>query len=48
MTLSVNDGKAVDIVYLNFNKVFDTISHTILLVKLATHTLDTCAVSWVK
>jgi len=30
----VAEGSAVDIVYLDFNKAFDTISHNILFMKL--------------
>ena len=35
VTRLVDEGKAVDIVYLGFSKAFDTISHRILLGKLA-------------
>lgn len=35
-------GKAIDIIYFDFSEVFDTISHTTLLEKLAAHGLDGC------
>ncbi|KAJ7413316.1 rna-directed dna polymerase from mobile element jockey-like [Pitangus sulphuratus] len=43
-----DEEKAVDAVYLNFRKAFDTISHNILLEKLAAHGLDRCTLCWVK
>ena len=41
-------AKAVDVVYLDFSKAFDTISHSILLEKLAAHGLDGRTLRWVK
>ena len=40
MTHLVDEGKAVDVVYLDFCKAFGTISHSMLLEKLAAHGLD--------
>ncbi|KAK4827481.1 hypothetical protein QYF61_018781 [Mycteria americana] len=44
----MNEGKAVDVVYLDFSKAFDTVSHSILLEKLAAHGLGGCTLRWVK
>jgi len=41
-------GKAVDVVCLDLRKAFDTVSHSILLEKLAAHGLDGCTLRWVK
>ncbi|KAK4830725.1 hypothetical protein QYF61_013175 [Mycteria americana] len=48
VTRLVDEGKAVDVVYLDFSKAFDTVSHGILLEKLAAHGLDGCTLRWVK
>ncbi|GAB0186991.1 mitochondrial enolase superfamily member 1 [Grus japonensis] len=48
VTCLVDEGKAVDVVYLDFSKVFDTISHIMLLEKLAAHGLDGHTLCWVK
>ncbi|GAB0205210.1 mitochondrial enolase superfamily member 1 [Grus japonensis] len=47
-TRSVDEGKAVDVIYLDFSKAFDTVSHSILLEKLVAHGLDRCTLRWVK
>ncbi|KAK4807886.1 LOW QUALITY PROTEIN: hypothetical protein QYF61_007792 [Mycteria americana] len=48
VTRLVDEGKAVDVVYLDFSKAFGTLSHSILLEKLAAHGLDACTLPWVK
>jgi len=41
-TVTHLEGKAVDVVYRDFSKVFDTISHSILPDKKAAHSLNGC------
>ncbi|KAK4806563.1 hypothetical protein QYF61_020464 [Mycteria americana] len=48
VTRLVDEGKAVAVVYLDFSKAFDKVSHSILLEKLAAHGLDGCTLRWVK
>ncbi|KAK4805327.1 LOW QUALITY PROTEIN: hypothetical protein QYF61_018190 [Mycteria americana] len=48
VTCLVDEGKAVDVVYLGFSKAFDTVSHSILLEKLAARGLGGCTLRWVK
>jgi len=48
VTHLVDEGKTVDVVYLDFSKAFDTIPHSTLLEKLAAHGLDGCTLCWVK
>ncbi|KAK4811050.1 hypothetical protein QYF61_015754 [Mycteria americana] len=48
VTHLMDEGKAVDVAYLDFSKAFDTVSHSILLEKLAAHGLDGCTLRWVK
>ena len=44
----MNEGKAVDVVCLGFSEVFDMVSLSILLEKLAVRGLDRYAFCWVK
>lgn len=46
--LSVDKGKAVDVVYLDLSKAFETISHSILPEELAAQGLDGCMHQWVE
>jgi len=48
VTHLVDEGKAVDVVCLDFSKAFDTVPHSILLEKLAAHGLDWCILCWIK
>ncbi|GAB0208453.1 mitochondrial enolase superfamily member 1 [Grus japonensis] len=48
VTCLVDEGKAVDDIYLDFSKAFDTVSHSILLEKLVAHGLDRHTLCWVK
>jgi len=44
----VDEGNAIDVVYLDFSKAFDMISHSILLENLAARGLDRYSLCWVK
>jgi len=48
VTHLVDEGKAEDVICLDFIKAFDTVPHSILLEKLAAHGLDGCTLHWVK
>ena len=48
MTGWVDKGRAVDAVYLDFSKTFDTVSHNILLGKLRKCGLDEWSVRWIE
>ena len=48
MTGWVDEGRAMDVVYLDFNKAFATVSHNILLEKLRKHGLDEWSVRWIE
>jgi len=47
VTRLVDEGKAVDVIYLDFSKAFDTVPHSILLEKLDAHVLDGCTLHWI-
>jgi len=44
----VDEGRAVDVVYLDFSKAFDEVSHNILIEKLRTCGLDEQTVRWIE
>uniref|UniRef100_A0A8C3I2M9 Reverse transcriptase domain-containing protein n=1 Tax=Chrysemys picta bellii TaxID=8478 RepID=A0A8C3I2M9_CHRPI len=46
ITGSVDEGKAVDVLFLDFSKAFDTVSHSILASKLKKYGLDEWIESW--
>ncbi|GAB0208570.1 mitochondrial enolase superfamily member 1 [Grus japonensis] len=47
VTCSIDVGQAVDIVYLDFSKAFDTVLHSLLLEKLMHYGLDKWSMQWV-
>ncbi|KAK4816989.1 LOW QUALITY PROTEIN: hypothetical protein QYF61_025909 [Mycteria americana] len=46
ITCLVDVGRVVDIVYLDFSKAFDTVSHSLLLEELMHYSLDKWSVRW--
>ncbi|CAM5088463.1 unnamed protein product [Eretmochelys imbricata] len=46
ITGSVDEGKAVDMLFLDFSKAFDTVSHSILASKLKKYGLDEWTIRW--
>ena len=44
----MDEGKAVDIVFLDFSEAFDTVPHSILLDKLSNCEMSRFTVCWVK
>ena len=48
VTHLVDEGKAVDVIYLDFSKAFDTVFHNIPLQKLIAHGLGRCTPCWVR
>jgi len=48
MTVWVDEGRAVGVIYLNFNEAFDTVSRNILIGKLRKCGLDEGTVRWIE
>ncbi|CAM5121609.1 unnamed protein product [Eretmochelys imbricata] len=48
ITGSVDEGKAVDVLFFDFSKAFDTVSHSILASKLKKYVLDEWTVRWIE
>ncbi|CAM5076503.1 unnamed protein product [Natator depressus] len=48
ITGSVDEGKAVDVLFLDFSKAFDTVSHSILASKLKNYGLDEWTIKWIE
>ncbi|CAM5149927.1 unnamed protein product [Eretmochelys imbricata] len=48
VTGSVDEGKAVDVLFLDFSKAFDTVSHSILVSKLKKYGLDEWTIRWIE
>jgi len=48
VTRLVDEGKAVDVIHVDFGKAFDTVPHSISLEKLAARGLDGCTLRWIK
>jgi len=48
VTHLVDEGKAVEVIYLDFSEAFGTFPHSILLEKLATQDLDGYTLCWIK
>ena len=48
MTCLLHEGEAVAVIYLDFSRGFDPVSHSILPEKLTTHGLDRFTLCWIK
>ncbi|CAM5147566.1 unnamed protein product [Eretmochelys imbricata] len=48
ITGSVDEGKAVDMLFLDYSKAFDTVSHSILASKLKKYGLDEWTIRWIE
>jgi len=48
VTCLADEGKAVDVIYLDSTKASDIVPHSTLLEKLAAHGSDGCTLHWIK
>ncbi|CAM4715659.1 unnamed protein product, partial [Lepidochelys kempii] len=48
ITGSVDEGKVVDVLFLDFSKAFDTVSHSIVASKLKKYGLDEWTIRWIE
>ena len=48
VTEAVDQGDAVDLVYLDFSKAFDKVSHQKLILKLKSHGISGCVLKWIE
>ena len=48
ITKWIDEGSTVDIIYLNFQKAFDKVSHQRLLLKLKAHGIGNGIIDWIK
>ena len=47
VTKAIDDGKPLDVIYLDFNKAFDKVSHTRLLHKIESHGIRGNVAAWI-
>ncbi|CAM5134719.1 unnamed protein product, partial [Eretmochelys imbricata] len=48
ITGSVDEGKGVDVLFLDFSKAFDTVSHSILACMIKKYGLDEWTIRWIE
>ena len=48
ITKWIDEGSPVDIIYLDFQKVFDKVTHQRLILKLKTHDIGDGIIDWIE